>query len=539
MSEHSAASANGTEAPATLARAKPFGRRVRLGVAIGPDAMVAVELRSAFRGPRPEQTHLFPIEPHAGDNGSWPGLNAAFRELSETLAPQGIVSIDVALLPPLSQTKSLSTLPPLRRRELRQLVERNAPRFFTLRNGSVVADALGRGGGPPAHKRGAVLATAAEGLLVQAVLAAARDARFRVGIISAGPVASAAGITALAPALKRGRVAVAQMGDAGTEVLFLDRGKLRMARSIPRAVLARHGDEPLADEDRHGNPHRSARDLARWIERALRESSEIHGFVSDRLVLAGSGGMVETVAAATDQDALPSIVRVPALEGRSAADLAAFGAVALPAEAPLLLPPDRRAILRRQSRRRTGVLVGASALFFFFAAALHLIDLRREIAAVEAERATLRPAVAEVLRARAAIQDVQARLASFSALENARADWVPTFAALATALPPDAHLAGIRSEADELHLEVRARSASAVVPALERSGRLQNVRLVAPVRREESPDGAYDYASLAAELESPVQGMTAGTGNVTRPAVAPAPRDGADAEPHLAQRGNP
>ncbi|HYH83184.1 MAG TPA: PilN domain-containing protein, partial [Longimicrobium sp.] len=103
------------------------------------------------------------------------------------------------------------------------------------------------------------------------------------------------------------------------------------------------------------------------------------------------------------------------------------------------------------------------------------------------------------LEARAAVEHVRARLQALAALEAASPAWTGEIAALARALPDSAHLRTLAGDSAGLRLAGVARSASAVVPALEASRHFERVSLAAPVRWEQGDAGErFDVAAFRA-----------------------------------------
>src|SRR5690606_8536928 len=163
-------------------------RRVRLGVALESEALTAVVVRRTLTGARPARIYNRSIEP-PGQGSAWPALTDALGELREFVGGRE-ATLHVALLRPLSHVKTLH-LPPLRSRQLQMLLEQNAARFFPVRAGAAYNAHLRARREQRAHSR--AFAAVAEAALVEAVVAAAEQAGFRVHGITAGPTAVVAG----------------------------------------------------------------------------------------------------------------------------------------------------------------------------------------------------------------------------------------------------------------------------------------------------------------------------------------------------------
>jgi Tfp pilus assembly protein PilN len=146
------------------------------------------------------------------------------------------------------------------------------------------------------------------------------------------------------------------------------------------------------------------------------------------------------------------------------------------------------------------VYASASAVLLTTAAGLHLDGVRRETAAVEARRREIRRPVHDALEARAAVETVRARLETLARLESAAPAWSGEIAALARALPDSAHLRTLAADSGGLRMAGVARSASAVVPALEQTRRYERVSLAAPVRWEQGDAGErFDVAAFLSD----------------------------------------
>ena len=109
--------------------------------------------------------------------------------------------------------------------------------------------------------------------------------------------------------------------------------------------------------------------------------------------------------------------------------------------------------------------------------------------AVRALRAECGGAVGRAREMRGNVDGVRERLSSIARLETQAAGWTRDIAALAAALPDSAHLRTLAVDSTGLRLAGLARSASAVVPALEAHPRFQRVSLAAPVRFEQGDAG--------------------------------------------------
>jgi Tfp pilus assembly protein PilN len=182
-----------------------------------------------------------------------------------------------------------------------------------------------------------------------------------------------------------------------------------------------------------------------------------------------------------------------------------------------------------QSAVTISLMLGISRVILGATAGLHLAGLRREVAALEEQRSALRPLVGEVLRARGALHGVEERLSTLDSLAANRTRWPAIVASIADVLPLDSYVVGLQAGSGRVRLEIRARSAAAVVAAFEQSPRFQEVRLSAPVRREEGPRGSVERLVVVtrplhrAAVGGPANGSADDTpGSAERPQRVPA-----------------
>jgi hypothetical protein len=349
-------------------------------------------------------------------------------------------------------------------------VRRNAHRHFAVRDEALVADAA-RLPGSRAGALAPTLAGCAPTALVEAVTAACAAAGFRVGRIVPGAVALAEGARALAPAARRGRVAVIGCAADAADLVQVEDG-------IPRLF------QPLAGASRVGD--------------ALR-ALEADGAALTGIVVCGSGPEADGVRMALleDPEFSTRLLRSGAVARIPAEAVAALGGARAGPRSPVLLPDAVRAARAKAARRRTALLSAAAGLVLVLSAWLHLWGIQREAEAVAARRREIAPRVKVALEARANVEGVRARLATIAALEGGAQGWTREIAALARALPDSAHLRTLVADSGGLRLAGVARSASAVVPALEASPAFARVSLAAPVRWEQGDAGErFDVAAM-------------------------------------------
>jgi hypothetical protein len=178
------------------------------------------------------------------------------------------------------------------------------------------------------------------------------------------------------------------------------------------------------------------------------------------------------------------------------AALAAAGSVG-----PVLASESTRAARQREVRRATLMVAGVAALLVVVAAALELWGVRRELAAVEAERAAIRPQVSATLIGRSSLEDAYKRLAAIAESRRTAPHWAPILAELTARLPEDAYFTTVRTRGDSLVVDGLAASAKKVFSAIDASPNLRGVRAPAPVRRQSQEGGdPMERFTLAATL---------------------------------------
>ncbi|HEX2092401.1 MAG TPA: PilN domain-containing protein [Longimicrobiaceae bacterium] len=445
------------------------GSRLRVALVLGPGHASVVGLPGGSRD-RAGTLHTGSVGSPEGDGG-WPALAELLRGIREAAgARQGELALVV--LRPLGQLKVLR-LPPLRHEPLRQMVAQNAERFFPAEEGGLLTGLVRARVGWKGERECVVAAAGAR--RVEAASLAAAEAGFRVGSVTVGPAAALAGALSRSPAVGRGRTALALYGGGGFELLCLDRGRLRIARSNPAP--------PPPD------------DAERRLLTVVAEIRDRYGYLPDRVVIAGEGAP-EGGASGEGIE----LTRVPELAGLSVEILAAWGAAFPAAGTPLLLREPERIAVRQRQRRRTGILCTLSAALLGTTGAMHLAQLHGEVEALRSRRERMAPAVAEALRLRGEVRFVRTRVETLAGLEAERPRWVEILATLADALPSDAHLTSLALSGGELRLDGQARSATALVPVFESEPWVRSARLGSPVRREQTPAGARERFSLTLEV---------------------------------------
>jgi hypothetical protein len=128
-------------------------------------------------------------------------------------------------------------------------------------------------------------------------------------------------------------------------------------------------------------------------------------------------------------------------------------------------------------------MFGAAALLALGTVALQEIDVRRELAAVQAERAALAPQLAAN-----GTPDTDRRAQLDAQLDAPR--WSGVLAAVADALPTDAYVTHLRAQSDTVIVEGTAARATTAFDALSTAPWVRTITASAPIRRETANDGA-------------------------------------------------
>ncbi|GJG85040.1 hypothetical protein tb265_02210 [Gemmatimonadetes bacterium T265] len=437
--------------------------RLEVGVAIGATSVVASTWRRAIDPPR--------------DDGEWPALADALQALRELHAPSpsAVGELSIALLPPLAQVRPVA-LPPLPAAELRQLVARNAGRYFLgARGPQVIGLAPGpraRSGAMPNESSEAapgaapnVMAAAVDARRLDAVEGAARRAGWRVCTVVPAESAWRAAAVASWPELAAGAHQVGVVHDERLDVLGLYDGRLAAVRRFPLAA----GIDGAGVQTPDG---------------ALR----VLGAPALRDVLCGAphGAPVQPPAA-------------PWLREADAAELAAtFVARGVGLE---LVPEYAWRESRRRRWRTTATVAGAAALLLLVAGVLQVAALERQLRAVRAERARVRARVAGVLAAEALAASAGRQLTELAAAPGQSPRWAVVLETLSAHLPASAYLTAVTGHTDTLVVEGNADESGAVFDGLSGSPMLADVRTAAPVRREfRDGEAAAEHFTLAARV---------------------------------------
>ncbi len=411
------------------------------------------------------------------EGASWPSLEQALKTLASS---SGDVprSLHVALAPPMIELRPI-TLPPLDDDALQVLLGRHANRYFLSARGPQVVGALREP--KQAGAESVVLAAAASARVVTAIESAAHAAGWQVAGIVPQEAAVAAAI-----------------GGRDGGALF---------------ILAVHGG--------------GAMDALHAAGGALRGVRRLRAGAADiELVKALAAGQRVHLAGAADAELTAALAAhgITAVRGSDAGEelarIAARGAPLAPG--PILVSEDVRAARAAQAARTARWMWGAAAALLLLGAGLERWGVEREIAAVEAERATLRPKLGSTLVGRSTVESAYRRLADLQSAERGSPQWSKVVATLAEELPDGAFITTFRGRGDSLVVDGLAERAAGVFEALERSKAFAGARSAAPVRREVQNGGdALEHFTIALRLAGIQAAPTSTPGSAT-----PAPRTG-------------
>jgi Tfp pilus assembly protein PilN len=240
----------------------------------------------------------------------------------------------------------------------------------------------------------------------------------------------------------------------------------------------------------------------------------------------GTTGRVGIVGASAMRKALTSaladlrVVATPpagewtAISERSDALAAQFAGSDL---GPVLRADDSVAVLRGAARRLSVGLAAAAAVVLIMAGLVELWGVHRQLRAVQAERARLRPQIASTLLGRTTVDATSRNLAALNAIDRSAPQWSTIITTLSESVPDDAYFTAIRARQDSLIVDGLAEHAARVFDALSKTPTLIDVKAAAPVRRELQDDGTpLDHFTIAARIFAP-----APSAPKTSPVVAP------------------
>jgi len=460
------------------------GKQVTLGVALSATELCAVQ--RAGSGGRATVWRI-PLHPLNGDGTGWPALTSALNEISRILSTSG-GRLDVALMPPLTEIRRLD-LPPMGEAELRMLLSRNASRYFV---GARAAQLVGTSNAPQgAGGPGGVMAAAAPARLVAALHAAAREAGWTVEAVSPAEGAWCAAAGALWPANTKQSSHLLVCSDDRTELLQLENGRMSSVRRFrggaADAALVAEAISPA------GGSQKSA---------TLARVTAVGASVPRKELARALSSAGLTVSAAPSEWA----------ERADHADSLA-AEFAGPQAAPLLRSEATLAEKRAVAQRIVTRLSAAAVVLLLASSVLTLWGAKRQLRAVQADRAAIKPLISATLVGRTSVENAFRQLATLAATQRAAPQWSNVIGELGTRLDERAYLTSFRARDDSVLVEGIATSAKGAFDTMAQTPGLTGVHAAAPVRRE-SPQGGtaqerFTIAAVVARGPTPTPATTA------------------------------
>ncbi|MGH7467664.1 MAG: PilN domain-containing protein [Longimicrobiales bacterium] len=440
--------------------------RLRIRMAVGADQMTALVPSTS--------THVTVPCVVTADLDSTEALRAALEEMrlqisAATGSSLSHVDVDIALLPPLTETR-LIALPPLRNAEAEIVIRRDAARHFVGASGprafALKQPARARAGTAP------VLAVAATATLIEQLHRAVGGIGWRVHAVSPA-IASWLSVVERTSTHKP-YVIIAQVGD--TLHVVRGKGDPLQIRRVPRTSLGELWESIGAGP---GLAYLFTTDADRTaIERGL----------------VAAGWQVEPPTS------------IPGDAATVAAHLVAPGGWEL--------VPQSLHLERQQNQRRLATRLAAVTFLLLVAAmATELWGARRELSQLRAQRAAIREQVSPLLATRDSVQVLDQRSARVTGLVSQAPSWTSALFDLAMLLPADTHLRSLRAQGDTLVVEASGNRAGETIQALRSANTLRDVRLKGQVERE-LQDGATSMERFT------LQARLAPRDSLARPDVA-------------------
>jgi hypothetical protein len=453
------------------------GKRIRTGVSLSMTELCAADVRLG------EGTAAWrvPLDPPEAGAAGWPSLGAALRQLADKLgATEG--KLVVALMPPLTEVRRLD-LPPLKREQVLQLLARNASRYFvTAREPQVVGTSIPKR--PSKTGSVPVLGAAASARLVNSIASAAKDAGWILEGVVPAEVGWSAAASAMWPSLAKGTAHVLVHHDDRTDLLRLESGALAGVRRFRAGSLD-----------------------AQLIASALQES-RANG-TAPRVGALGVTAPRQDLARVLPRES--AVVSAPPSEwvGASSDPMVAAATFVSPDDALTLRTEDVSELRARAGRRTTALIFAAAILLLLLSAGFELWGAKRELAAVQAERARIRPQLQTTLAGQSTFEASNRKLAALFAAHRQAPQLSAVIASVTDALPEGAYLMSFRARGDTLVVDGLAKSSEEAFAGLESVPELANVKAIGGVQRQLQDDGtALEHFTVQARMLMPVPPAT-------------------------------
>lgn len=423
--------------------------RARLGVVVAGDRLVCAVVRA--RG-------VETFEVAAGDPAATLRVELDRRRVSARAVAVGLMR-SAAIVKPIE-------LPPVPG-EIRTMVRFELERHLPFPAEDAPFDVLAL---PPAADRPAdgrhVLVAATDRRTVDGALRVMEGARLHPRSLTV----AVHDLLGLVGAARRRRVVWAHQTGGATDLLFLAGPTITLSRSVPST-----DDRVVADE--------------------IRKSLTVTGWREIDAIWASGGGGGDGALGAGALGHLGAPVTEPPYTARARRRLAASGAASGASLLAIAVASGRRARAldllplplrpRRLTRSQVLTLGTAAVTLLLAVAALFAPGYRqhRRLAAIDAEITRLDPetrAMEELLRE---LERRRRVLATIDTLESAAIRPLPVLRDLTELLPNDAWLTSLSLDATGVELTGQARVASALIPLLENSPRLERVEFASPVTR--------------------------------------------------------
>jgi len=146
-----------------------------------------------------------------------------------------------------------------------------------------------------------------------------------------------------------------------------------------------------------------------------------------------------------------------------------------------LIPQEIKEKRRRDESIKTGILAGVNVFLLIVLLATISIRRKRELSFLTSEIESLKPRVQSAERVKREYLDAIRIESSIEEIEREKADWLTLLNSISSILPEDAWLTRIEFEkGNPVLLAGMASSAANLIPVLEESPFLENVKFEAP-----------------------------------------------------------
>lgn len=421
-----------------------------LGVALSRTEIVAYDSRLKSVG---GAAWRMPLDAPAADQVSWPSLAMALRTLTR-LSRENNRHLAVALMPSLAEVRRVD-VPPLSDDEIEAVLSRNASKYFV---GAQGAQLVGVETNRPSNNDGAI-AAAAPAWIVRQISLAAREADWKLEHVAPAEAAWAVASAKAFPAdATRNAFLLAHQSDH-THVLTVAQGRLVMIRRFRSATV----DVPV------------------FLE------SHVAGV---RLVAFGEPSVRKQWLSALGEHAI-SVTLPVGMPADMAGDAALVAAAYVVDVQSLVFRTEEMRFADQKRRRHVLYTVCAAAAVLLMASAGFMWwDVSRELAAVKAQRAEIKPQLTTTLLGRSSVETVSNQLQILAKNERESAHWSTVIADLTKHLPDEAHLTGFRGWSDSVRFDGLAERAASVFAPLAKAESFSGIKAAAAVRLEPQADGS-------------------------------------------------